>query len=274
MHKFRIIPMALMMSLILGSGLAAFTNSNSASAQNYGYENDYGDTNYSTYPTDDKPYECRTGPFEGFFVSSVEFCKHIKFDKGDRKDRDNRTGTQGPPGPAGQQGPQGIQGPPGPAGPAGVGLPGPQGPPGPAGANSTVPGPQGPPGPAGINGTQGPAGMKGTQGPPGPAGINGTQGPPGSAGVTFLNGTNLYRVNSANVTAGSTPLTTTATCTGNDFAISGDARIFSGAQNIANPFRSEPTTSGTGWSVTIGGGSGSNTVTFGAVAICFMNPGP
>ena len=50
----------------------------------------YGDNNYySQYPTDDKKYECRTGPFEGFFVSSVEFCKHIKFD--DRKDhrRDN-----------------------------------------------------------------------------------------------------------------------------------------------------------------------------------------
>ena len=29
-------------------------------------------------------YECRTGPFEGFFVSSVEFCKHVKFD--DNKD--------------------------------------------------------------------------------------------------------------------------------------------------------------------------------------------
>ena len=27
------------------------------------------------YPTEDKKYECRTGPFEGFFVSSVEFCK-------------------------------------------------------------------------------------------------------------------------------------------------------------------------------------------------------
>ena len=50
---------------------------------------------------------CRTGPFEGLFVSSVEFCKHIKFD--DRKDhaRDNRTGTQSPPG---QQGAPGIKG--------------------------------------------------------------------------------------------------------------------------------------------------------------------
>jgi hypothetical protein len=77
--------MALLMSLILGSGLAAFT-SNSASAQNYGYQNDYygssySDSSYSKYPTDDKPYECRTGPFKGFFTSSVEFCnvKHNKF---------------------------------------------------------------------------------------------------------------------------------------------------------------------------------------------------
>jgi hypothetical protein len=72
------------------------------------YDDYYGDSYYTAYPTDDKKYECRTGPFEGFFVSSVEFCKHVKFDN-DRKDnRDNRTGTQGPPGPAG---PQGIQGP-------------------------------------------------------------------------------------------------------------------------------------------------------------------
>ena len=97
-----------------------------------------GDSYYSQYPTDDKKYECRTGPFEGFFVSSVEFCKHVKFDDNDRKDKDNQTGTQGPPGPAGPAGPQG---PPGPAGP--------QGPPGPAG-------------PAGIDGedgTQGPQGL-------------------------------------------------------------------------------------------------------------------
>jgi len=99
------VPMALLMSLILGSGLAAFT-SNSASAQNYGYQDDYSynsysdssySDSYSKYPTQDKKYECRTGPFEGFFVSSVEFCKHDKFDdkKGhdrDRdRDRDNKT---------------------------------------------------------------------------------------------------------------------------------------------------------------------------------------
>ena len=56
-------------------------------AQEYGK---YGDSSYSQYPTDDKKYECSTGSFEGFFVSSVEFCKQVKFDDKDRKDnRDN-----------------------------------------------------------------------------------------------------------------------------------------------------------------------------------------
>jgi len=86
--------------------------SNTAMAQGY-YDN-----SYSKYPTDDKKYECQTGPFEGFFVSSVEFCKHVKFNDKDRKViRDNRNGTQGPPGPQGPQGIQGIQGPQGPPGP-------------------------------------------------------------------------------------------------------------------------------------------------------------
>jgi hypothetical protein len=91
---------------------------NTVMAQGYG---NYGDNSYSTYPTDDKKYECRTGPFEGFFVSSVEFCKHVKFD--DRKDhsRDgNRTGTQGPPGPQGPQGETGSTGATGPQGPSGI----------------------------------------------------------------------------------------------------------------------------------------------------------
>ena len=82
-----------------------------------GYDNYYGDSSYSKYSTEDKRYECRTGPFEGFFVSSVEFCKNVKFNKDDRKDsRDNKTGTQGPQGPQGIQGPigpNGTQGPPG-----------------------------------------------------------------------------------------------------------------------------------------------------------------
>jgi hypothetical protein len=108
--KKSIYTFGLLASSLVMLGLTPFLNNNSflntAMAQEY---DKYGDSYYSQYPTDDKKYECRTGPFEGFFVSSVEFCKVNKFD--DRKDsRDNKTGTQGPPGP---QGPQGIQGPPG-----------------------------------------------------------------------------------------------------------------------------------------------------------------
>ena len=112
------IPLFLMGSLVImlvaTPSINIFSN---AMAQGYGDR-----SSYSTYPTENKKYECRTGPFEGFFVSSVEFCKHVKFD--DRKDhsRDNRTGTQGPPGPPGPQGIQGIQGP--------IGPNGTQGPPG------------------------------------------------------------------------------------------------------------------------------------------------
>ena len=99
------------------------SNNNAAMAQGY-----YGDDSYySQYPTDDKKYECRTGPFEGFFVSSVEFCKHVKFDD-NKKDRDGKVGPQGPAGP---QGPPGANGTTGATGPQGLpGSPGLQGPPG------------------------------------------------------------------------------------------------------------------------------------------------
>ena len=91
-------------------------------------------------------YECQTGPAEGFFVSSVEFCKHIKFDDKDRKDyrRDNKTGTQGPPGPQGETGPQGP--------PGATGATGPEGPKGDKGDE----------GPRGLIGARGPAGLAGT----------------------------------------------------------------------------------------------------------------
>jgi hypothetical protein len=91
---------------------------NAAMAQGYD-NNNYGNNNsyYSQYSTDDKKYECRTGPFEGFFVSSVEFCDAKKFDDNKRNHKDNRdnnkTGPQGLPGPAGptgQQGPAGMNG--------------------------------------------------------------------------------------------------------------------------------------------------------------------
>jgi hypothetical protein len=111
----------LLSSMGMLSAIPILNNNNNTVAMAQGYYDDK--RSYSTYPTEEKKYECRTGPFEGFFVSSVEFCKHIKFDDKDRKDirdRDNRTGTQGPPGP---QGPQGIQGPIGPngtQGPSGI----------------------------------------------------------------------------------------------------------------------------------------------------------
>ncbi len=137
MHKSRTTTIfVLLASTLVMLAVIPFLNNNAAMAQGY-----YDDS-YSTYPTEDKKYECRTGPFEGFFVGSVEFCdaKH-KFD--DRKDhsRDNRTGTQGPQGPQGPPGADGAQG------EQGIqGIPGTPGTPGAAGA-------QGPPGPSTINTT-------------------------------------------------------------------------------------------------------------------------
>jgi hypothetical protein len=116
-------------SLVMLAVTPFLNNNNSFSNTAFAQEYDkYGDSSYSQYPTDDKKYECRTGPFEGFFVSSVEFCKHVKFDdrKDHSRDNNNQTGTQGPPGPAGPpglngtQGPQGIQGPPGSTGATGA----------------------------------------------------------------------------------------------------------------------------------------------------------
>src|SRR5918994_2139820 len=58
------------------------------------YDNSYDKSSYSDYSdykTKDKKYECRTGPFEGFFTSSVEFCFDKKFDNDKKRDhRDNR----------------------------------------------------------------------------------------------------------------------------------------------------------------------------------------
>ena len=63
------------------SRMPLLNNNIAAMAQEY---DKYGDSSYSQILTDDKKYECRTGPFEGFFVSSVEFCKHAKFENNKR----------------------------------------------------------------------------------------------------------------------------------------------------------------------------------------------
>ena len=72
----------LMMSSLIMLVLFISVNISNVKAQEYGSYDDDNDM-YSKYPTEVNKYECRTGPFEGFFVSSVEFCK-FKFD--DRKD--------------------------------------------------------------------------------------------------------------------------------------------------------------------------------------------
>src|SRR5215208_6104497 len=104
-------------------GQSSYGDYGQSSYGDYG-QSSYGD--YSDYKTKDKKYECRTGPFEGFFVSSVEFCDAKKFD--DRKHNDRKDVRTGPQGPAGPQGPIGPQGPPGANGTQGP--VGPQGPPG------------------------------------------------------------------------------------------------------------------------------------------------
>ena len=89
------------------SSILPFSNknifSNTAMAQN-GYDEyvDYDlDLNYNTgkiysdYPNEENKYECQKGPLEGFFVSSVEFCKiaPIIDGKGNVKNAQGGTGT-------------------------------------------------------------------------------------------------------------------------------------------------------------------------------------
>jgi hypothetical protein len=182
--KKSVFTFALLASSLVMLALTPFLNNNAALTQEY---DKYRDSSYSQYPTHDNKYQCRTGPFEGFFVSSVEFCKHIKFDDKDdnRKDnnRDNRTGTQGPPGPQGPTGPIGPQGPPG------------------------------------INGTNGANGAQGIQGIQGPIGPNGTQGPPGPSGP-------FYVIQRGGIFNSSQLGTVEAQCDLGDIAISGGAEHF------------------------------------------------
>jgi hypothetical protein len=143
MHKSTLTFGLLASSLVMLSVMPLLNQNNGilnpAMAQGY---NNYGDSSYSQYPTDDKKYECRAGSFEGFFVSSVEFCKHVKFDdKDDRKDKGDKVGPQG------RAGPQG-----------------------PAGVNGTT-GATGATGPQGIQGIQGIQGLTGAPGVTGPSGI-------------------------------------------------------------------------------------------------------
>ena len=197
MHKSTVFTFGLLASsLVMLSVMPLFNQNNGilnpAMAQGY---NNYGDSSYSQYPTDDKKYECRAGSFEGFFVSSVEFCKHVKFDdKDDRKDRDGKVGPQGPAGP---QGPPGVNGTTG-----ATGATGPQG----------LAGPQGATGATGATGPQGPQGIQGIQG------LTGATGP---SGITTLNSTNLYTNSSFNFVLNGQINGTFATCDEGDALLNG-----------------------------------------------------
>ena len=244
MHKSRTTTTFVLLasSLVMLSAMPLFNN-NAVFAQGY---DTYGDSSYSQYPTDDKKYECRTGPFEGFFVGSVEFCKHVKFDdnKRDHNRDNNQTGTQGPPGP------QGPAGPTGPTGPA-----------------STVPGPQGERGFNGINGAQGP------QGPAGFTEINDTN-------LYYVEGGNMTTNGDIR-----NPFGSAASCQIGDIVIEGGYEILNVNDDSSPPLVytdgpiPRPTTSiisdpstflprDQTYQVTLGGGH----VTFQPYAICLNNP--
>jgi hypothetical protein len=195
--------------------LAQEYNSNEDYNNNY---NDYQDNDmYSKYPTESNKYECQKGPFEGFFVSSVEFCKKIPIiDNSDKRNNGGGNGTIGEQGPPGPVGPIGPVGPPGPTGA--------QGETGPAGQQG-IPGVSGPPGPRGLSGPAGPQGIQGPIGLSGPAGANSTiPGPAGPAGPNSISPSTLYRVFGPIVTTGDSPGSfnrTEAECNPGDTVLSG-----------------------------------------------------
>jgi hypothetical protein len=150
------------------SDINGYSNSYSSDIENY-----YNDK-YSEFKTKDHKYECRTGPFEGFFVSSVEFC-NIKI-PGSQEGSSSSTdpqgiqGLKGDKGDPGQQGIQGLKGDKGDPGQQGIqGLKGDKGDPGQQGI-------QGLKGDKGDPGQQGIQGLKGDKGDPGPRGADGKDG--------------------------------------------------------------------------------------------------
>ena len=64
MHK-SVLTFGLLMSSLVMLSVVPILNNNNNAAMAQGYDDYYSDS-YSKYPTDDKKYECRTGPFEGF----------------------------------------------------------------------------------------------------------------------------------------------------------------------------------------------------------------
>ncbi len=69
MHKSVIIILILLTAGLFGVATTFNIIVSHAMAQEY---DKYGDSSYSQYPTDDKKYEYRTGPFEGLLC---KFCR-------------------------------------------------------------------------------------------------------------------------------------------------------------------------------------------------------
>ena len=238
----------LLMNSLVMLAIMPFLNQNNSFSNVLAQEYDkYGDNSYSQYPTDDKKYECRTGPFEGFFVGSVEFCKHsvefckhVKFDdrKDHTRDNNNQTGIQGPPvadrrnwptwpsrftrpsrrsGRSGRssrrtnsQGERGLteQQEIGPA--------------------SNGPGPQGIQGERGFNGTQG---IQGEREFNGTDGVNGTQ---GIQGPNLINSSSLYRVVGEQLSLAIDQVgTSIARCNTGDVVVSGGYLLFTDVPPIS-----------------------------------------
>ncbi len=107
-----------------------------------------------------------------------------------------------------------------------VPVPGPRGFNGTDGMNGTN-GAPGERGPMGFNGTNGVNGTNGAPGPQGPRGFNGTNGatgPQGPPGITFINGSNTYRLQilSTPIMCGASFCTVAnLMCSPEDFIISG-----------------------------------------------------
>jgi hypothetical protein len=64
-------------NISLFSNTVAMAQGNEYDGKSYNNNKNYDDMKVSLYPTKVNKYECQKGPFEGFFVSSVEFCKDV-----------------------------------------------------------------------------------------------------------------------------------------------------------------------------------------------------
>ena len=83
---------------IFPNAMAIFEDDGYYDEESDSYNHYDNDEQYSYYSDKDKKYECRTGPFEGFFVSSVEFC-NVEISKSPNPSVSPPSNSTGPLGP-------------------------------------------------------------------------------------------------------------------------------------------------------------------------------